>query len=619
MGERVPFGPGASTRTSVPSPKTSGANTSVAPCVSRATVRALSSRWSNSDAAVATANEREPSEIATPAKTVVTTIATTTTISTSVNPASRLARVCSTSRAVPALPQAHSYDESSGPVADDGASRASLPSRPFEPLVEARRFVAANATTRTVNDTTYASPFSWRYARPSLRELFSERERRKLWRAVWVALAEAQQRAGLVSDEELDDLRAHAGEIDLDAALAIEREIGHDLMAEIRVYARQATVGGGKIHLGATSMDVEDTVETFRMRTALDQILAALDDLLIAFAVQIERYADLVCMGYTHLQPAEPTTLGYRLAVYAQDLLIDRAMLLAAREQLTAKGIRGAVGTSASYTRLLDGTPRTPQDQEDDVLARFDLTARDVATQTYPRKLDYLLLSALAGLGASLSKFAFDVRVLASPGFGDLAEPFGAKQVGSSAMPFKRNPVMAERIDSLARLLPAYADVAWQNAATNLLERTLDDSANRRTVLPEALLCTDEIVSLAKKIVDGLRVDERRIAENLRTYGPFSGTEAILMEAAKRGADRQELHEVIRESAMRAHDALAAGESNPLATLLADDERIAHWVDPAEVRERLDPSGHVGDAPQRARRLARRVRETVETAEKNDA
>jgi adenylosuccinate lyase len=214
-------------------------------------------------------------------------------------------------------------------------------------------------------------------------------------------------------------------------------------------------------------------------------------------------------------------------------------------------------------------------------------------------------------LGASLSKFAFDVRVLASPGFGDLAEPFGAKQVGSSAMPFKRNPVMAERIDSLARLLPAYADVAWQNAATNLLERTLDDSANRRTILPEALLCSDEILTLATKIVEGMRVDERRIAENLRTYGPFSGTEAILMEAAKRGGDRQELHEVIRESAMHAYDALARGETNPLATLLADDERIARWVDPAEVRERLDPGSHVGDAPERARRLAQRIRDTV--------
>ena len=470
-----------------------------------------------------------------------------------------------------------------------------------------------------MNDTTYASPFSWRYARPALRELFSERERRKLWRAVWVALAEAQQRAGLVTQAELDDLRAHANDIDLAAALAIEREIGHDLMAEIRVYAGQATVGGGKIHLGATSMDIEDTVETFRMRLALDQILAGLDELLRAFAQQIDRYADLTCMGYTHLQPAEPTTLGYRLAVYGQDLLIDRAMLYAAREQLTAKGIRGAVGTSASYVQLLEGTNRSPQEQEDDVLRTFSLSARDVATQTYPRKLDYVLLSALAGLGASLSKFAFDVRVLASPGFGDIAEPFGAKQVGSSAMPFKRNPVMSERIDSLARLLPAYADVAWQNAATNLLERTLDDSANRRTVLPEALLCSDEIVSLAKKVIEGLRVDERRIAENLRTYGPFAGTEAVLMEAAKRGGDRQVLHEAIRESAMRAYEALASGGSNPLATLLADDERITRLVEPAEVREWLDPTSHVGDARERARRLSRRIHETLGTTGTNHA
>jgi adenylosuccinate lyase len=465
-----------------------------------------------------------------------------------------------------------------------------------------------------VNDTTYASPFSWRYAHPSLRELFSERERRKLWRAVWVALAEAQQRAGLVSQAELDDLRAHADDIDLPAALAIEREIGHDLMAEIRVYAKQATIGGGKLHLGATSMDIEDTVETFRLRFALARIIDGVDELLRAFAERIELHADLVCMGYTHLQPAEPTTLGYRLAVYAQDLLIDRAMLTAAREQMTAKGIRGAVGTSASYVRLLDGSSLTSEEQESDVLEKFGAQARDVATQTYPRKLDYLLLSTLAGLGASLSKFAFDVRVLASPGFGDIAEPFGAKQVGSSAMPFKRNPVMAERIDSLARLLPAYADVAWQNAATNLLERTLDDSANRRTILPEALLCSDEILTMATRVVQGLRVDERRIAENLRVYGPFAGSEAVLMEAAKRGGNRQELHEVIRESAMRAYEALAAGESNPFARLLADDERIAHWVDPAEVRELLDPAAHIGDAAQRARRLAQRILDTVPSA-----
>jgi adenylosuccinate lyase len=460
-----------------------------------------------------------------------------------------------------------------------------------------------------MDDTTYASPFSWRYGRAELRELFSERERRRLWRAVWVALARSQERSGLVTRAELDDLRAHANDIDIAAAHAIEREIGHDLMAEIRVFASQATIGGGKIHLGATSMDVEDTVETYRMRRALALLGESLHALLGGFAAHVERYADVICMGYTHLQPAEPTTIGYRFAVYAQDLLIDDAQLRTAYDALTAKGIRGAVGTSASYEHLLRGTGRSAQDQENDVLGEFDLVARDVATQTYPRKLDYLVLSALAGLGASLSKFAADVRLLASPGFGEVFEPFGAKQVGSSAMPFKRNPVLSERIGSLARLLPGYADVAWQNAATNYLERTLDDSANRRTILPEAFLCADELLALARKIVAGLRVDERRVAVNLRTFGPFAGSEAILMEGVKAGGDRQALHETLRDSAMRAYEQLARGGDNPLAQLLADDEMLTEFLDPAELRSLLDPTGHIGDAPERARALAARIRQ----------
>ena len=455
--------------------------------------------------------------------------------------------------------------------------------------------------------TSYASPFSWRYGRAELRELFSERERRRLWRAVWVVLAESQARSGLISAAELDDIRAHAGDVDIDAALAIEREIGHDLMAEIRVFASQARVGGGKLHLGATSMDVEDTVEVYRSRRALALVGASVDELLRAFAAQIERYARTVCMAYTHLQPAEPTTVGHRLAVYAQDVLIDREQLRSAFSEMTAKGVRGAVGTSASYRHLLRGTDRTPAQQEAEVLAAFDLDARDISTQTYPRKLDYILLSALAGLGASLSKFAADVRILSSPGFGELFEPFGSKQVGSSAMPFKRNPVMSERIGSLARLLPGYADVAWQNAATNYLERTLDDSANRRTILPEAFLCVDEIVTLARKVVDGLRVDERRIAQNLRAYGPFAGSEAVMMEASKAGGDRQALHEAIREAALAAHDAIARGGDNPLAELLVDDRRLTALLDPAEIRSLLDPSGYVGDAPERALALAQRI------------
>jgi adenylosuccinate lyase len=458
-----------------------------------------------------------------------------------------------------------------------------------------------------MESTRYASPFSWRYGRPELRELFSERERRRLWRRVWVALAESQHRSGLVTQAELDDLRAHVDDIDLESALAIEREIQHDLMAEIRVYASQAKIGGRKLHLGATSMDIEDAVEVYRLRMGLAILIRSLHDLLALFATAIRRWSSLVCVGYTHLQPAEPTTVGYRLALYAQDLLIDEAALRAVRDALTAKGIRGAVGTSASYERLLEGTGRSARQQEEEVLGVFELRAREVSGQTYPRKLDYLALSTLAGLGASLSKFAADVRVLSSPGFGEMFEPFGRDQVGSSAMPFKRNPVMSERIGSLARLLPAYADVAWQNASTNYLERTLDDSANRRTILPEAILCSDEILTLARKIVEGLRVDERRIAENLRTYGPFSGTEAVMMQTAKAGGDRQALHEVIRTASMRAWDAIANGESNPLARVLADEPAITAYIDPAEIRARLDPTTHVGDAPERAERLAAQI------------
>jgi adenylosuccinate lyase len=453
---------------------------------------------------------------------------------------------------------------------------------------------------------TYASPFSWRYGRDELRSLFSEEKRRKLWRAVWVALAEAQAAEGLVTQAELEDLRAHAGHIDVDAALEIEREIHHDLMAEIRVFAGQAKMGGGKLHLGATSMDIEDTVETYRLRVALASVGENLNALLRAFAAKIGDYAGLVCMGFTHLQPAEPTTLGYRLAVYAQDLLIDDTNLRFVFENLTTKGMRGAVGTAASYEHLLDRNGRSSE-IERHVLARFGLEAREISTQTYPRKLDYLLLSGLAGVGASLSKFAADVRILSSPEFGEIAEPFGRSQVGSSAMPFKRNPILCERIDSLSRLLLGYSETAWQNAATNFLERTLDDSANRRTILPEALLCADEIVSLARKVVDGLRVEERRIAHNLRTYGPFAGTEAVMMEAARAGANRQDLHETIRAAAMKAWDALARGEDNPLSALLAAEPALTASMDPAEIRRLLDPGKHVGTAPQRARQLADRI------------
>lgn len=456
--------------------------------------------------------------------------------------------------------------------------------------------------------TSYASPFSWRYGRPAMRALFSEETKRRMWRRMWLALARAQADAGLVSQAELADLRSFVDAVDIPAAEEIEREIGHDLMAEIRVYASQAKVGGGKLHLGATSMDVEDNVETARIKAALSMLAQNIRELLQSFAEQIERWADTPCIAYTHLQAAEPTTLGYRLALWAQDIAFDYNNLTCLAGWLPAKGLRGAVGTSASYAALLEGTTLTPEELERRVLEEFGLTAVPVSGQVYPRRLDYVVVSAVAAFAASAARFGFDIRILASSPFGELGEPFGAKQVGSSAMPFKRNPIMCERICSLARIVGANTTIAWQNAADNLLERTLDDSANRRSMLPETFLAADELATLANKVVAGLRVDERRLAHNLATFGPFAATERVLLEANKRGGDRQNLHEALRDASMRAWDAVARGEDNPLERLVADLPEVRERIPPEKVHELMDVREHTGLASKRARDFARSLR-----------
>ncbi len=341
---------------------------------------------------------------------------------------------------------------------------------------------------------TYLSPFTWRYGSAEMRHIWSESHKRRLWRQLWIALAQAQQVAGLITPEQVDDLRAHAGQIDVDRAHQIEAEIHHDLMAEVKTFAEQCSVGGGIIHLGATSMDIEDNADALRLRESLDVILDKLTNLLAELASQIERWATTPIIGYTHLQPAEPTTMGYRLAQYGFDLLTDLAELRRVRDGIRGKGFKGAVGTSASYQELLPPPPKSPPlkrgglgggkfsaaQLEAHIMTAIELEPFPVATQTYPRKQDWLVMNALAGLGGSLYKFAFDLRLLQAPSLGEWAEPFGRKQVGSSAMPFKRNPINAENIDSLARMVAALPRIAWDNAAHSLLERTLDDSANRR-------------------------------------------------------------------------------------------------------------------------------------------
>jgi adenylosuccinate lyase len=458
---------------------------------------------------------------------------------------------------------------------------------------------------------TFISPFTWRYGSDDMRRIWSLVEQRRLWRRIWVALAEAEQAAGLVRAEQVEDLRTHQADIDIDRALAIESEIHHDLMAEVRTYAEQCPIGGGIIHLGATSMDIEDNADALRLRAALNLILTQTRKLLATLADLIEREADHVCMAFTHLQPAEPTTVGYRLANYAQDLLEDFRSLQRVRDSIRGKGFKGAVGTAASYDELLQGTGMTAAELESQIMQTLELDVFTIAAQTYPRRQDWDVINALSGVAMTVYRLAFDVRLLQSPPIGEWAEPFASKQVGSSAMPFKRNPIHSENIDSLARYIASLPHIAWDNAAHHLLERTLDDSGNRRMLLPEAFLATDEILRRTHKIISGLRIDSAAIQRNLNIYGVFAATERVLMEAARHGADRQKMHEIIREHSLNAWAALRADQPNPLADSLSSDPQVNEYLQPERVRELLRADSHIGDAPDRARRLVAMIREQL--------
>jgi adenylosuccinate lyase len=465
----------------------------------------------------------------------------------------------------------------------------------------------------TFDYNTYLSPFTWRYGSQAMRRIWSETNKRLLWRQLWIALAETQAEFGLVRPEQLADLHDHSDQVDIARALQIEAEIHHDLMAELKAFAEQAPLGGGILHLGATSMDIEDNADVLRLRQSLDLLVPALANLLLALVEKVEAYAETPLIAFTHLQPAEPSTLGYRLATYTPDLLLDWEDLRRARRHLRGKGFKGAVGTSAAYAELV-GVERLAE-FEARLSTRLGLPFFPVATQVYPRKQDYQVLSALAGLGASLYKLAFDLRLLQSPPIGELSEPFGKQQVGSSAMPFKRNPINAEKIDSLARYLAQLPRLAWDNAAHSLLERTLDDSANRRALLPEACLMTDELLRVAVKLVAGLVVNEPALARNLARYGPFAGIERLLMALGKAGADRQAMHERLRQHALAAWEALQAGQPNPLVAAVAQDAELQRYLPAEQLRALMDAGHHVGDAPARARQLAASVRSVLSLPE----
>lgn len=458
--------------------------------------------------------------------------------------------------------------------------------------------------------TSYQSPFSWRYGSPDMRKIWGERHKRGIWRKLWVSMAEAQQELGLVSPEQVEDLKAHMLDVDVERALQIEKSIQHDLMAEIKVYAEQCPLGGVILHLGATSMDIKDNAEVLQMAQSLDLLIPKLAQVLHTLADRVEEYTSQPVMAFTHLQPAEPTTLGYRLAGYAQDLLCDYETLLRVRRELKGKGFKGAVGNAASYEMLygLEGHRRF----EERISQSIGLSFFPVTSQTYTRKQDCTVLNALAGVAASAYKFAFDLRLLQSEVIGELAEPFAKEQVGSSAMPFKRNPIEAEKIDSLARAVSTAPLIAWNNYANSLLERTLDDSANRRTLFPETFLALDEILLTLMKIITGLQVNPARMRHNLEKFGPFAALEQVMMTAVKNGADRQEIHEILRQHSMQAWQTLQAGQPNPLIENVMQDEAITRWLDAEALSQLCSVSDYTGIAESRALEMVKTIRTRVQ-------
>ena len=452
---------------------------------------------------------------------------------------------------------------------------------------------------------TYSSPLSRRYASPAMQGLWGERRRIGLWRRLWLALMEAQRELGLdVPDRALAELRAHLDDADLERAAEHEKRLRHDVMAHIHHLGEQAPAARPFIHLGATSAYVTDNADLLLMREGLELLLGRLAAVLVAFSKLARRYRDLPCLAYTHFQPAQLTTVGKRVTLWMQEFLLDAEEVLHRLETLQFRGVKGTTGTQASFLELFDGDDEKVRELDARVARKMGFArVFPVTGQTYPRKLDAQVLAALAGVAQSAAKFATDLRLLQHDG--EMLEPFESDQVGSSAMAYKRNPMRAERMTSLARFTIEIEGNAWHTAAEQWLERTLDDSANRRLVLPEAFLATDAILVLGTNVAAGLEVREPVIARHVAEQLPFLATERLLVRGVKAGGDRQRLHEVIRTHSLAVAQAVAEhGAPNDVLERLARDpafKALKVGIRPDE----LEPTAYTG-------RAARQVDEFLE-------
>jgi adenylosuccinate lyase len=441
----------------------------------------------------------------------------------------------------------------------------------------------------------YDNPLISRYASPEMSALWSPQRKFSTWRRLWVALAEAEAELGLpISRQQIDELRAHMDDIDFAAAARYERKLRHDVMAHVHAYGDLCPQARPIIHLGATSCYVTDNTDLLLLREGLELLrgrLAAVIDALAAFAA---RHRDLPCLGFTHLQPAQPTTVGKRACLWAYDFVMDLAEIEHRIASLKALGSKGTTGTQASFLELFHGDHAKVRRLEELICRKigFD-SAYAVSGQTYSRKIDSQVLGVLSGAAQSAHKMATDLRLLAHRK--EIEEPFEKDQIGSSAMAYKRNPMRSERICSLARFVSAMEQSAAQTAAVQWLERTLDDSANRRLTLPQAFLATDAVLILCHNVTAGLVVYPKVIAAHLAAELPFMATENILMAAVAAGGDRQDLHERIRRHSQAAAAVVKEqGGANDLMARLAADPAFAQ----VDLRAVMEPSQFVGRAPE---------------------
>lgn len=455
----------------------------------------------------------------------------------------------------------------------------------------------------------YESPLCSRYASSKMIELFSPHERIATWRRLWTELARAQHNLGLpVSQRQVDDLAAHQDDIDFDLAAKREQEVHHDVMAHIYAYGQAAAEAAPIIHLGATSCYVTDNADLVIYRKGLGYLQKQLKQLLAALCDFAERTKSIATLGYTHFQPAQPVTVGKRATLWLQDLADDLDLLDSTVRSMRFLGCRGTTGTEASFVDLFGGDTDKIDEMNRQIANAFGFdTCYAVCGQTYPRKEDMAIMNVLCGIAQSTYRMANDIRLLQHDRF--VEEPFEDKQVGSSAMAYKQNPILCERICSLARYLETIAQNATLTASVQWLERSLDDSANRRISLPEGFLCADAILSLATHIVRGLRVHEKVIEKALMDYLPFVATENILMEGVKRGGSRQELHEIIRTCSVDATAAQKEGRQADLLGALAAYPQFG--MSKEDMLATLDPALYVGRSVEQVDKYVAYVREKI--------